>query len=312
MSCNVFANGNEVACKAGSGKVIAAFPDVCLSPPSPPAGPIPVPYPDSSFSKDTKSGTKKVKIKNKEAMKKNKSFYKSSPLGDEAATRSFGAGVVTHTITGKTHFVMWSMDVKYEGDNVDRHIDITTSNHQGQQPPQTPPMANMGMMAPPPGGTQGKLFCECCNEEVHSTAQAFGDDISEDEFYFPPDLSDDERELATEVIDMVRSGPCKDLMPPKPPGDDPCNKYYRADRKERKRAREKFSAAGRNPLSDPLGSRPQVYGKGQLGHRVPVGGGGCPVGSRNLHPVSAQCRDEEAFLGEIQGNAVKKGPPAYR
>ena len=44
MGCDVYANGDEVACKAGDGKVIAAFPDVCLSPPSPPAGPVPTPH----------------------------------------------------------------------------------------------------------------------------------------------------------------------------------------------------------------------------------------------------------------------------
>jgi len=125
----VFANGNEIACKSGDGKVIAALPDVCLSPPSPPAGPIPVPYPDTSFSKDMKNGSKTVKIDSKEVMLKDKSFYKTSPLGNEAATKSLGAGVVSHVITGKTYFVAWSMDVKFEGKNVDRHIDLTTSNH---------------------------------------------------------------------------------------------------------------------------------------------------------------------------------------
>ena len=129
MGNEVFANGNEIACKSGDGKVIAAFPDVCLSPPSPPAGPIPVPYPDTSFSKDMKNGSKKVKINGKEVMLKDKSFYKTSPLGNEAATKSLGAGVVSHVITGKTYFVAWSMDVKFEGQNVDRHIDLTTSNH---------------------------------------------------------------------------------------------------------------------------------------------------------------------------------------
>ncbi len=32
MGCNVFANGDEIACKSGANKVIAEFPDVCLSP----------------------------------------------------------------------------------------------------------------------------------------------------------------------------------------------------------------------------------------------------------------------------------------
>ena len=112
MGCEVYANNHEVACKASDNKVIAEFPDVCLSPPSPPAGPIPVPYPDTSFSKDMQNGSRTVKIKRKEVMLKDQSFYKTSPLGDEAATRSFGANVLTHVITGKTYFVAWSMDVK--------------------------------------------------------------------------------------------------------------------------------------------------------------------------------------------------------
>ena len=129
MSCDVFANGDEIACKAGGGKVIASFPDVCLTPPPPPAGPIPVPYPDTSFSKDMKSGSKTVVIGGQEVMLKIQSFYKSSPLGDEAATNGQGANVVTHVITGRRYFVAWSMDVLFEGQNVDRHTDLTTSNH---------------------------------------------------------------------------------------------------------------------------------------------------------------------------------------
>src|SRR3954463_13939207 len=105
MGCDVFANGNEIACKAGANKVIAEFPDVCMSPPSPPAGPIPIPYPDTSMSTDMKNGSKTVMIKGEEVMLKDQSFYKTSPLGDESATNSFGANVITHVITGKTYFV---------------------------------------------------------------------------------------------------------------------------------------------------------------------------------------------------------------
>jgi hypothetical protein len=162
----VYANGNAIACKAGGGKVIAAFPDVCLSPPSPPAGPIPVPYPDTSFSKDMKNGSKTVKIASKEVMLKDKSFYKSSPLGDEAATRSFGANVVTHVITGKTYFGAWSMDVKFEGENVPRHIDLTTSNH-ASYPGGSGPMTNAEKMALK-RVEKGK--CPCCGKPDHGTS----------------------------------------------------------------------------------------------------------------------------------------------
>src|SRR5438067_7636797 len=149
MGCEVYANDDEIACKAGDGKVIAAFPDVCLSPPSPPAGPIPVPYPDTSFSKDMQSGSKTVKIDGDEVMLKDSSFYKSSPLGDEAATNGQGAGVVTHVITGKTYFVAWSMDVQFEGQNVDRFMDLTTSNHASAPPGEGVPIPDLDAPAPP-------------------------------------------------------------------------------------------------------------------------------------------------------------------
>jgi hypothetical protein len=134
MADEVYANGNEIAAKSGMNKVIAAFPDVCLSPPSPPAGPIPVPYPNSSFSKDLQEGSQTVTLGGQPAALAQQSYYKTSPLGDEAATRSFGANVVTHQITGKTYFQAWSFDVKIEGKNVCRHLDITTSNHASQPP----------------------------------------------------------------------------------------------------------------------------------------------------------------------------------
>lgn len=147
MPCDVYANGSEIACKAGDGKVIAEFPDVCMSPPSPPAGPVPIPYPDTSFSRDMQNGSKTVKIGGQEVMLKDQSFYKTAPLGDEAATQGFGANVITHVITGKTYFIMWSMDVKYEGQNVDRHMDMCTSNHASQGPGTPPSAMNAAKMA---------------------------------------------------------------------------------------------------------------------------------------------------------------------
>ena len=139
MGCDVYANSNAIACKAGDGKVIAAFPDVCLSPPSPPAGPIPVPYPNTSFAKDMQNGSKTVMIKDKEVMLKDQSFYKTSPLGDEAATNSFGRkrrdprdhreDVLQGLVDGRA----------VRGQNVDRNLDLTGSN-AASDPTSTPPV----------------------------------------------------------------------------------------------------------------------------------------------------------------------------
>ncbi|QRK06746.1 DUF4150 domain-containing protein [Archangium violaceum] len=129
MSTKVYANGREISGKASGNKSVAAMPDVCLSPPGPPAGPIPIPYPNTAQSSDTGDGSKTVFVNGKEVGLKNQSVYKTSK-GDEAATRNFGGGVVSHTITGKTKFAAWSFDVKVEGQNIVRHMDLTTHNHQ--------------------------------------------------------------------------------------------------------------------------------------------------------------------------------------
>ena len=37
--------------------------------------------------------------------------------------------IVTSVNKGKVYFNAWSMDVKFEGENIVRHLDITTHNH---------------------------------------------------------------------------------------------------------------------------------------------------------------------------------------
>ncbi len=140
MGNDVFANGREISCKAGDGKSICAFPDVCMTPPENPATPpgVPVPYPNTGMAKDMTSGSKKVKISSKEVMLKNKSYFKKS-TGDEAGSAA-KKGVVTSTNKGKVYFTSWSMDVKFEGENVVRHLDMTTHNHMcSPSPPNSPP-----------------------------------------------------------------------------------------------------------------------------------------------------------------------------
>jgi len=135
---NVFANGREIACKAGSGKTVAAFPDVCFTPPENPATPpgVPVPYPNNGYDSDTDNGSKNVCISGKEIMLKDQSNFKKSEADDAGNTAK--KGMITSVIDGKVYFNSWSMDVKIESENVDRHFDLTTHNHASQIG-QTPP-----------------------------------------------------------------------------------------------------------------------------------------------------------------------------
>nr|WP_255216004.1 PAAR-like domain-containing protein [Pseudenhygromyxa sp. WMMC2535] len=156
-----------IACKAGSGKVVSAFPSVCSSPPGPPSGPVPVPYPLSSFSRDLEKGSKRVKIGGKPVALQGQSFYRSKALGNEAATRNFGASLVTHQIAGKTQFSSGSIDVKVEGKKVCRHLDMTTSNH-GSEPGEGPSPELEDMAVDPPAVSEQLDKCPCCKGPLHA------------------------------------------------------------------------------------------------------------------------------------------------
>ncbi len=81
-------------------------------------------------------------ISGQEVMLKDQSTFKKS-TGDEAATKSLGMGVVTHSLQGEASFISWSMDVKIEGANVDRHMDQMLHNEQCA-PANTPPWLYTG------------------------------------------------------------------------------------------------------------------------------------------------------------------------
>lgn len=155
MGNDVFANGMEVSCKAADGKSIACFPDVCFTPPQTPATPpgVPIPYPNTAFAKDTTKGSRTVKISRKEVMLRNKSHFKTS-TGDEAGCAP-KKGVMTSKIKGKAYFTRWSMDVKVEGKNVVRNLDMTTHNH-GSFPSNTGPWPYVDTAAFAPGSACDK------------------------------------------------------------------------------------------------------------------------------------------------------------
>lgn len=138
MTTGVFANGQAIACKAGSGKTICAFPDVCFTPPETPATPpgVPIPYPNTAMISDMADGSKDVLICDEEICLEDASKISKS-TGDEAGSAA-KKGVVTSKNTGAAYFVAWSMDVVVEGKSVDRNLDMTTHNH-ASMPGNTPP-----------------------------------------------------------------------------------------------------------------------------------------------------------------------------
>lgn len=167
MGNPVFANGMEVSSKSMGGKSICAFPDVCFTPPLTPATPpgVPIPYPNTGMASDTSDGSATVLVGGSEVMLKNKSHFKSS-TGDEAGCAP-KKSVVTSKIKGKVFFKAWSMDVKFEGENVVRHLDMTTHNH-GSEIGATPPMTHIAALAlskiPSCGDDASKVETACTGD----------------------------------------------------------------------------------------------------------------------------------------------------
>jgi len=113
---------------ADSGGKTVAFPDVCKTPS--PAGPVPIPYPNIAMSSDTAKGTTKVKCDGNPVCVKDSNF--STSTGDEAGTA--GGGVASNKTKGKAEFVLFSMDVKFEGKNVCRAFDTMLHNDKNTPP----------------------------------------------------------------------------------------------------------------------------------------------------------------------------------
>jgi len=113
---------------AGSNGISMAFPDVCKTP-APPAPPVPIPYPNIAKSSDTAQGAGTVKCDGNAVCVKDSNFMVSS--GDEAGSLF---GVVSNKVKGKAEFVNFSFDVKFEGKNVPRAMDLMLHNDKNTPP----------------------------------------------------------------------------------------------------------------------------------------------------------------------------------
>jgi len=112
MAQTTFANSRGIAHK-GSGGMSTVFPDVCKTPAAP--SPIPIPYPNIGKSSDTSQGPTTVTTDGQMPMVKGAVYSRSS--GDEAGTLG---GVVSGVNMNVCEYMMYSFDVKFEGNNVCR------------------------------------------------------------------------------------------------------------------------------------------------------------------------------------------------
>ncbi len=148
MGDTVFANNNSILHAGSAGKAAACL-SPQLNPPTPPAGPVPAPLPNTAMASDLDKGAKSVLIEGNPAGHVDSEISKS--MGDEPALPppTF-AGVISHRKNGKATFVMHSMDVMVEGNPVVRHLDTTL--HDCANTPNTPPWVALAAMEFAPGG----------------------------------------------------------------------------------------------------------------------------------------------------------------
>ena len=337
MGKKVYANGMAIAAKAGSGKLIAAFPDVCNSPPSPPAGPVPLPYPNTSMSKDLSKGTKRVLIGGKPAGLKDSEF-KTSPLGDEAATKSFGGSLLSHTITGAACFAAYSMDVKFEGKSVTRHLDLMTSNH-ASYPGSTPPFTEMEDMALHILSPTTPVECPCCwtSDCTAALPSEFEpgkprEPMSFSEFYRLDEVdgakltSTAQQRRAVLSANRCSGGSCPNAGKALPKSDPPCDVYRVLTKAERQRNFDGVDAKGVRDLRTHHGAPPSkgklaqrelgpfakvqdlrnagwtdhmMAREIQLDHTTPRSAGGCPTSETNTAAHSLKCANCQFIDGQL-------------
>ena len=113
---------------AASGGMAMAFPDVCNTP-IPPAGPVPIPYPNIAMSSDTAKGSSTVKCDGEKVMVQDSEFSQST--GDEPGV---SGGLMSGCTKGKAEFILYSFDVKFDGKNVCRMLDLMLLNKKNTPP----------------------------------------------------------------------------------------------------------------------------------------------------------------------------------
>ncbi len=112
---------NSLVHKGSGGISMATIPDVCYTPI---VVPVPVPYPNISFSSDLTGGTVTVKADGNMIAIKGSMFYKST--GDEPGVIG---GVASGTFIKESTWLTYSFTVRIEGRNVCRLGDMKFHNH---------------------------------------------------------------------------------------------------------------------------------------------------------------------------------------
>ena len=163
MPVTVKVNGtaNSLVHKGSNGISMATIPDVCKTPS--PGGPVPIPYPNISQSTTLAKGTTTVKADGGMMIAIKGSEFSMSN-GDNAGT---AGGVKSSTFMKESTWILYSFDVKMDGQSACRLTDKKFQNHENA--------ANLGGVAQPPVVVVGieltKAACDCIDEVPTSSVK---------------------------------------------------------------------------------------------------------------------------------------------
>ena len=126
MPVTIKVNGvaNTLVHKGSNGVSVATIPDVCKTPS--PAGPVPIPYPNISQSATLDKGTTTVKADGGMMIAIKGSEFSLSN-GDNAGV---AGGVKSSTFMKESTWILYSFDVKMDGQNACRLTDKKFQNHE--------------------------------------------------------------------------------------------------------------------------------------------------------------------------------------
>src|SRR6185436_6326328 len=156
MAVTINVNGLTLCHKGSNGISTATIPDVCKTPS--PGGPVPIPYPNISQSATLDKGTTTVKADGGMMIAIKGSEFSFSN-GDEAG---IAGGVKSSTFMKESTWILYSFDVKMDGQNACRLTDKKFQNHEN-----TADLA--GVLQQPLAVTEEILqaICCACDEETN-------------------------------------------------------------------------------------------------------------------------------------------------
>lgn len=253
MPVTVKVNGvaNSLVHKGCNGISVATIPDVCKTPS--PGGPVPIPYPNISQAVTLDKGTTTVKADGGMMIAIKGSEFSLSN-GDNAGV---AGGVKSSTFMKESTWILYSFDVKIEGNNACRLTDKKFQNHEN-----TADLAGVVFVVTVVVPT-GSDTCPTCKTARGDTNKA--QTKSYEDFFSP-----DERR----VFDWIRTK-FPDLAPMLPPTT---GRYKVVSKPQNDAARERFRKAKKK--GGHTGSAEDDH------HPHPLKVGGCPIhqGTLSLPP----------------------------